>query len=139
MLCWVVIIKWGGFVMFFICVFVVVFEGSNSWLFGLFVVLVSENNNVVQLDIVGKYVVCGINLDGMCYFGWVEIIVKDGMVMIWWIIGGEMFMGLGFFNGNILIIDWGEVELVVYQIGDDGVLCGMWSGGKVIDVLILVQ
>lgn len=135
MLGWDGIMKRGGLAALVICAAVMVCADGFSRPFGAPAALAAENKIAIQPDIAGKYVSRGTNPDGTRYLGRAEITVEDGMATIRWTIAGQTFEGLGPLNGTILIVDWGEAEPVVYQIGEDGVLRGTWSGGKATDVL----
>jgi len=36
----------------------------------------------------------------------------------------------GIFAGNLLTVDWGSATPVVYALGTDGSLTGLWDAGK---------
>lgn len=46
-----------------------------------------------------------------------------------WTVGSSTFRGTGVLQGNILAVDWGQAQPMVYALGEDGVLRGLWSGG----------
>jgi hypothetical protein len=46
-----------------------------------------------------------------------------------WQVGDSAYEGDGTLAGNLLTVDWGGATPIVYALGDDGSLMGLWDGG----------
>jgi hypothetical protein len=44
-----------------------------------------------------------------------------------WQVGSSSYEGNGRLAGNLLTVDWGTSTLVVYALGEDGSLTGLWT------------
>ncbi len=53
-----------------------------------------------------------------------------------WRVGSSSFRGTGTPQGNILSVDWGQSTPVVYAVGADGTLKGLWSAGQGEETLV---
>jgi|GEM_PF-1294745 len=82
------------------------------------------------VSLAGKYNADGRNPDGSRYRGRV-VITRDGNIyhFQWWI-GQQTYRGQGQLVQNVLTIDWGEADPVIYQVLADGTLKGTWAAGK---------
>ena len=78
----------------------------------------------------GQYDVDGRNPNGSQYDGRVEITVRDDVAYFRWDIGSQVFKGQGTLAGNVLTVDWGQADPVIYIVQDDGSLHGTWSNGR---------
>ena len=47
-----------------------------------------------------------------------------------WQIAGQMYRGKGARKDDVLTIDWGQKHPVIYKIGANGVLSGLWANGR---------
>ena len=47
-----------------------------------------------------------------------------------WEVGSSSYEGNGVLAGNLLTVDWGRSTPVVYALGTDGSLTGLWDAGK---------
>jgi uncharacterized caspase-like protein len=83
----------------------------------------------------GRYSVSGRNPNGSRYSGTVSIARRAGRYEMEWRVGSNSFSGTGTLEGNLLTVDWGSAQPIVYALSDDGTLRGMWSGGQGEDVL----
>jgi uncharacterized caspase-like protein len=77
----------------------------------------------------GEYSVEGRNIDGQEYSGTVTISKEGDDYKLNWKVGESEYEGDGTFDGNLLTVNWGNSTPVVYALGDDGSLKGLWAGG----------
>jgi hypothetical protein len=85
----------------------------------------------------GRYKVAGRNPDGTNYSGTVSISSQGGgRFHVGWRTGSTSYRGTGTLEGNLLVVDWGSAMPVVYALGEDGSLRGLWDGGKGEETLI---
>ena len=47
-----------------------------------------------------------------------------------WEVGSSSYEGSGTLAGNLLTVEWGSSTPVVYALGSDGSLTGLWDAGK---------
>ena len=78
----------------------------------------------------GSYRVDGKNADGSGYKGNVEITREGKTYHLTWQVGSSSYEGDGKLAGNLLTVDWGASTPVVYALGEDGSLTGLWDAGK---------
>jgi hypothetical protein len=78
----------------------------------------------------GSYRVEGKNADGSAYRGTVEIERQGKGYHLNWEVGSSSYEGKGTLAGNLLTVDWGSSSPVVYALGKDGSLTGLWDAGK---------
>jgi hypothetical protein len=78
----------------------------------------------------GSYKVEGKNADGSDYAGTVEIAKQGKGYHLSWEVGSSSYEGNGTLAGNLLTVDWGSSTPVVYALGSDGSLAGLWDAGK---------
>lgn len=83
----------------------------------------------------GRYTVRGSNNSGSGYKGTVTIKRVGRSYHVSWQIGRSRYQGSGSLEGGILIVDWGESTPVVYAVGEDGILRGLWNAGRASEVL----
>jgi hypothetical protein len=81
-------------------------------------------------SLAGTYRANGQNPDGSHYSGTVTIRQDGGAYHLAWRIGSSAYKGTGRLAGNVLVVDWGAATPVVYAVGDDGTLKGLWEAGK---------
>ena len=77
----------------------------------------------------GLYKVEGRNPNGSAYHGTVEITKRAQGYRLSWRIGSTSYQGTGTLAGNLLTVDWGSSTPVVYALGADGTLAGLWDAG----------
>jgi hypothetical protein len=77
----------------------------------------------------GSYKVEGKNADGSAYQGTVEIERQGKGYHLSWEVGSSSYEGKGTLAGNLLTVDWGSSTPVVYALGTDGSLTGLWDAG----------
>ncbi|MDJ0931064.1 hypothetical protein [Breoghania sp.] len=53
-----------------------------------------------------------------------------------WDIAGQIYRGTGRLNGNVLTVDWGLADPVIYIVNDDGTLSGTWDRGRASERLV---
>jgi Caspase domain len=78
----------------------------------------------------GSYKVEGKNADGSAYEGTVEIERQGKGYHLSWEVGSSSYEGNGLLAGNLLTVEWGSPTPVVYALGTDGSLTGLWDAGK---------
>jgi hypothetical protein len=78
----------------------------------------------------GTYSAAGRNPDGSTYTGTVEVSRQGRKFTLIWQVGADSYRGVGSLEGNVLTVDWGDTTPVVYALTGDGVLQGLWSGGR---------
>jgi hypothetical protein len=83
----------------------------------------------------GRYIVNGRNPNGTRYSGTVSIARRAGRFELDWRVGASSYRGTGTLENNLLTVDWGSTQPLVYALNDDGTLRGLWSGGQGEDVL----
>lgn len=84
----------------------------------------------------GTYRAVGRTPDGIAYSGSVRIDEDGSEIRVHWSVSGSSFEGLGFRDGRVLVVDWGEQAPVVYVIMADGALHGTWANGTALERLI---
>ena len=77
----------------------------------------------------GEYRVEGRNADGQDYKGTVTITKEAKAYRLSWKVGDSEYEGEGSFAGNLLTVNWGSTTPIVYALGDDGSLTGLWDAG----------
>jgi hypothetical protein len=82
----------------------------------------------------GRYTVSGRNPNGSSYTGTVSISRRGERFELEWRVGSTSYRGTGTLENNLLTVDWGDAQPLVYALGDDGSLRGLWSGGQGEDV-----
>ncbi|HEX7534448.1 MAG TPA: tetratricopeptide repeat protein [Syntrophales bacterium] len=111
-------------------------QGCSNWLQS------SKNKKTEparERRVEGTYNVVGTNPDGTSYSGMVTITRNDGAYVFVWTIGSSTFRGTGNFQGETLIIDWGQSYPVIYKVAEDGRLIGTWNNGNASEVLTSVK
>jgi Caspase domain len=83
----------------------------------------------------GRYIVNGRNPSGSRYSGTVSIARRAGQFELDWRVGTSAYRGTGTLDGNLLTVDWGSTQPLVYALREDGSLMGLWAGGLGEDVL----
>ncbi|MGO8945691.1 MAG: protein kinase domain-containing protein [Syntrophobacteraceae bacterium] len=87
----------------------------------------------------GHYTVEGINPDGTKYNGKAGIAQSEGKYSIRWKIADRTLTGTGTLSGTTLIINRkgpkADNEIVVYRMGPNGMLNGIWGSGKAKETL----
>jgi Caspase domain len=78
----------------------------------------------------GAYKVEGKNPDGSDYTGTVEIAEQGNGYHLSWQVGSSSYEGYGTLAGNLLTVDWRSATPVVYALGPDGNLTGLWDAGN---------
>jgi hypothetical protein len=78
----------------------------------------------------GKYLASGRGGNGRKYQGTVRISRVADRYLLDWSIGKDTYKGEGKFEGNLLTVDWGSATPIVYALGPDGSLKGLWAAGE---------
>ncbi len=76
----------------------------------------------------GSYKVTGVNPNGTTYSGSVRIARQGAQYELVWNVGST-YRGIGGFQGDRLVIDWGQRHPVIYTLEPDGRLIGTWHDG----------
>jgi hypothetical protein len=84
----------------------------------------------------GRYRVSGRNQAGQQYAGSLVMSRQGDAYQLDWRVGSSSFRGTGTPQGNILSVDWGQSTPVVYAVGADGTLKGLWSAGQGEETLV---
>ncbi len=85
-------------------------------------------------DIGGLYTVTGTNPNGTTYSGTCRITRRGSRYFFLWEVGNT-YRGSGAFDGDELVVDWGQPDPVIYTVEADGRLVGTWSNGAATEVL----
>ncbi len=83
----------------------------------------------------GNYDVVGYNPNGSQYKGSLTIKKQGDLYYVTWYIAANTFNGKGYLKGNILTIDWGEPDPVIYTVQENGILKGTWANGAASETL----
>jgi hypothetical protein len=75
-------------------------------------------------------VIEGKNADGTDYEGTVDIEKQGDGYHLSWQAGSQSYEGYGKLVANLLTVDWGSSTPVVYALGEDGSLTGLWDAGR---------
>jgi Caspase domain len=78
----------------------------------------------------GEYKVEGQTPVGSDYTGTVKIAKEPKGYQLTWHVGDTSYQGTGTLAGNLLTVDWGSSTPVVYALGTNGSLAGLWDAGK---------
>ncbi|MDF1729047.1 MAG: hypothetical protein P1U53_15005 [Sulfitobacter sp.] len=89
-----------------------------------------------EIDINGSYRAEGMNPDGSRYVGTARIQQVGASVQIDWQVGNQGYSGAGARLGQIVSINWGQPDPVVYVVMADGELHGTWADGRALERLI---
>ncbi|WP_424977881.1 hypothetical protein [Leisingera sp. S232] len=84
----------------------------------------------------GSYSAEGRNPDGSTYSGTVQIRDNGGMIEMSWQVGAQSYAGTGTRNGDVVWVDWGQPDPVVYVRMPSGELHGTWANGRGLERLI---
>jgi Caspase domain len=83
----------------------------------------------------GRYEVRGRNPNGSRYSGSAHIDDRGDRIAVEWRVASKSYRGTGTLDGNVLTVDWGAANPVVYALASDGTLRGLWNGGDGEEVL----
>lgn len=84
----------------------------------------------------GTYRAEGRNPDGSAYTGSARIEDDGATIRVFWKVGASSYSGVGFRDGRVVVVDWGQTDPVVYVVMSDGELHGTWAGGRALERLI---
>lgn len=88
------------------------------------------------LDITGAYRAEGHNPDGTTYTARAIVAQQGNAVQINWSVGGQTYAGSGTRTGQVVAINWGQPDPVVYVVVNKGQLHGTWAGGTALERLL---
>lgn len=88
------------------------------------------------LDITGPYRAEGRNPDGSAYSGLATVAQQGNAVQINWSVGNQTYSGSGIRTGQVVVINWGQPDPVVYVVMLDGQLHGTWAKGTALERLL---
>jgi hypothetical protein len=83
----------------------------------------------------GAYDVAGRNPNGSRYSGRVNITRLGDRYRFDWRVGSTSYQGVGSLDGNVMVVNWGGSTPVIYALGADGRLSGLWDSGKAQEIL----
>jgi len=92
----------------------------------------------VSLNLEGLYRATGTNPNGTSYSGTCTVTRSGDTYQFYWQVGST-YRGSGRFEGDELVIHWGEAYPVIYTVADDGRLIGTWSNGRATEVLVKMR
>ncbi len=95
----------------------------------------AEDGSLLE-RLAGAYKAEGRNADGSRYTGSVTIRIDGERARFRWDIAGQVYTGTGLLAGNVLTVDWGQADPVIYIINDDGTLSGTWDRGRASEKLV---
>ncbi|MEM6304227.1 MAG: hypothetical protein AAF744_05870 [Pseudomonadota bacterium] len=87
-------------------------------------------------NITGSYRAEGRNPNGSTYSGTAVIGQQGNAVQISWAVGSQSYTGSGVINGQVVVINWGQPDPVVYVVMSNGDLHGTWARGTALERLI---
>ena len=83
----------------------------------------------------GAYDVAGRNTKGSRYSGRVNITRLGDRYRFDWRVGSTSYQGVGSLDGNVMVVNWGGQTPVIYALGANGTLTGLWDAGKAQEIL----
>jgi hypothetical protein len=108
-------------------------EGVASMMRTIFALLffaVSTLAHAETLTLHSTYDCSGTNPDGSKYTGTATVkVISEATFTVRWKIGDATYQGFGMRNGDTLAATYtldGEPGLIIYKVGDDGTLKGVW-------------
>ena len=87
-------------------------------------------------DITGSYRAEGRNPDGSTYTGRATLAQQGNAVQINWSVGNQTYSGSGIRTGQVVVINWGQPDPVVYVVMPSGQLHGTWAAGTALERLL---
>ncbi len=78
----------------------------------------------------GRYRTEGTNPNGSPYAGTVTVTRRGEQYQFAWQTGPTSYKGTGSRDGNLLIVDWGGRQPMLYALNPDGTLSGLWDAGR---------
>lgn len=90
-------------------------------------------------QIAGLYNARGTNPNGSTYSGVVTISQQNGLYNFIWKIANATYAGSGSFQGDELVINWGQAHPVIYRLDSANRLVGTWNNGNATEVLTPVR
>jgi hypothetical protein len=52
-----------------------------------------------------------------------------------WRVGQSSYRGTGTLDNNVLVVNWGSTTPVIYSLGSNGTLSGLWAAGHGSEIL----
>ncbi len=89
-----------------------------------------------QANLSGSYRAEGRNPDGSAYSGSAVIGQQGNAVQINWAVGHQAYAGSGILNGQVLVVNWGQPDPVIYVVMQNGDLHGTWAAGTALERLV---
>ena len=89
-----------------------------------------------QTNVSGSYRAEGRNPDGSAYSGRAVIGQQGNAVQINWSVGNQTYAGSGILDGQVLVVNWGQPDPVVYVVMRNGDLHGTWAAGTALERLV---
>jgi len=88
------------------------------------------------LDVSGTYRAEGRNPDGSTYTGSAVVAQQGRAVQINWSVGNQTYAGSGIRDGQVIVVNWGQNDPVVYVVMANGELHGTWNRGTALERLL---
>ncbi len=103
---------------------------------GAFALLAALPALAQSVDINGPYRAEGRNPDGSAYGGQAVVAEVNGAVQINWTVGDRTYSGNGVREGQVVMVNWGQADPVVYVVMPNGDMHGTWAGGSALEKLV---
>lgn len=110
--------------------------GRRAVLAGVLALGAAAATPLAAQSIAGSYRAEGRNPDGSTYAGSVQISEHGSTVQMRWQIGAQSYAGSGSRTGDVIRVNWGQPQPVVYVLMPGGELHGTWAGGRALERLI---
>lgn len=102
----------------------------RAWISGAVFAVMALPALAQGVAISGFYNAEGRNPDGSPYAGKAVISEQNGSVQITWTMGNQSYSGTGVRNGQVVEINWGQPDPVIYVVLANGNLHGTWQNGR---------
>lgn len=109
----------------------------RSFVIGVALVICTALSVAAQaINISGTYRAEGRNPDGSVYTGTAVMTQQATTVQISWTVGNQTYSGNGLLSGQVVVINWGRIDPVVYVVMGNGELHGTWNRGTALERLL---
>ena len=108
----------------------------RAWLAGVMAVGLVGTAQAQQVDINGIFRAECRYPNGKAYVGSAIVSEANGTARISWAIDGQDYAGTGVRQGQVVAVDWGQPDPIVYVVMANGSLHGTWASGRALERLI---
>lgn len=108
----------------------------RSWLAGALALGLAGAAQAQQIDINGVFRAEGRYVNGTAYVGSAIVSETNGNVQISWTLDGQSYSGTGVRQGQIVAVNGGQPDPIVYVIMANGAMHGTWANGTALERLI---